>query len=311
VALSSQGIEIPIIVVAEEGFEEDVIQAFRLGATDFLKSPLREAEIVSAVERALTQVRAKRERKVLAQKLEQTNQELKQRVRDLTTIFDIGNAITSITDRQLLFDRIIEGAVSVTDADKGWLHLRKGNKKKYVLRASKNLPKSIASKVNHEWDDGISRLVALSGETFSIHGEALNRFKVSHLGKSALVVPVKAQAEVVGILVTVREKSIPFDSGNQALLEAVADYASVSLVNASLFEALGKRPGAMQDLSGISSEDPKIIDGTLLDQICQLPLAEMENQITLILEEEPNQKETMQGLQTNLLALKQIIDTLS
>ena len=173
VALSSQGAEVPVIVIAEEGFEDDVIQAFRLGATDFLKSPLREAEIVSAVERVLKQVRAKRERRLLAHKLERTNRELKHRVRDLTTIFGIGKAITSITDQQVLFDRIVEGAVSVTEAEKGWLHLRKGDDKAFVLRASKNLPKPIAAKLGQEWDDGISSLVALSGETFSIHGEAL------------------------------------------------------------------------------------------------------------------------------------------
>ncbi|MBM3145200.1 MAG: response regulator [Chloroflexi bacterium] len=255
VALSSQGAEIPVIVIAEQGFEEDVIQAFRLGATDFLKKPLREAEIVSAVERVIKQVRAKRDRILLAHQLERTNQELKRRVRDLTTIFGIGKAITSITDRQALFDRIVEGAVSITDADKGWLYLRKGDDKVFVLRACRNLPNPIASKLNQEWDDGISSLVALSGESFSIYGDALKRFKVSQLGKSALVTPVKAQEEVIGLLVTVREESTPFDSGNQTMLEAVADYISVSLVNARLFQALEEQARAMQSMTKTSLEN--------------------------------------------------------
>ena len=52
VALTSQGIGTPVIVIAAQGMEGDVIQAFRLGASDFLAWPVREAEVVSAVERA-------------------------------------------------------------------------------------------------------------------------------------------------------------------------------------------------------------------------------------------------------------------
>ena len=318
VALSSQGMEVPVIVIAEEGFENDVIQAFRLGATDFLKSPLREAEIVSAVERVLKQVRAKRERRLLAHKLERTNRELKHRVRDLTTIFGIGKAITSITDQQVLFDRIVEGAVSVTEAEKGWLHLRKGDDKAFVLRASKNLPNPISSKLGQEWDDGISSLVALSGETFSIHGEALKRFKVSQLGKSALVVPVKAQEQVIGLLVTVRDKPVPFDPGNQALLEAVADYVSVSLVNASLFQALKEQALSMQNMAKPSVEGDKVEDDTLrnVSQIFQLPLDDIEQQIGILLDGgdqdvDGDQIKALRGLRTNLVDVKRLVATLS
>ena len=62
VALSSQGIEAPVIVISHQGMEGDLIQAFRLGANDFLIWPVREAEVVLAVERVLKQVRSRRER---------------------------------------------------------------------------------------------------------------------------------------------------------------------------------------------------------------------------------------------------------
>ena len=139
VAFSSQGIELPVIVMAGEAMENDVIQSFRLGAADYLKTPLREAEIVSAVERALKQVRERRERDRLARTLENTNRELKKRVRDLTTIFNIGKSVTSVTDPRELFERIVKGAVFVTEADMGWLHLRKGNGRSFML--SKVIPK--------------------------------------------------------------------------------------------------------------------------------------------------------------------------
>ncbi len=246
VALSSQGVEVPVIVMSDEGMEDDVIQAFRLGAADYLKRPLREAEIVSAVERALKQVRERKERRKLAKRLEKTNRELKRRVRDLTTIFNIGKTVTSVTDQRALFERIVKGAVIVSEADSGWLHLRKGNGRAFVLSAFENLPASIGSKVDQQWDDGISSLVALSGEPLSIYGEPLNKFRVARLGKAALVIPVKAQEEVVGVLVMVRKKPTPFDADNQAMLEVVSDYASISLMNTRLFRALEERANSEQ-----------------------------------------------------------------
>jgi two-component system NtrC family sensor kinase len=246
VALNSQGISAPVIIIAHKGMEEDMIQAFRLGATDYLFWPMREAEIVSAVERVIRQIRSRRERETLARQLKQTNDELQQRVRELTTIFAIGKAVTSITNQRELFDKIVEGAVYVTEADCGWFLLREERNKAFKLAAQRNLPKTIADKVNQPWDDGISSLVALSGETLSIYGEPLSRFKVSQLGQSALVVPVKLKKEVVGLLVVVRKAPQPFSPSNRTLLEAVADYASISLVNASLFRALEERARSLQ-----------------------------------------------------------------
>jgi two-component system NtrC family sensor kinase len=246
VALSSQGVIAPVVVITQKGMEGDLLQAFRLGATDYLQWPMREAEVVSAVERVIKQVRARRERETLARQLKQTNDELQQRVRELTTIFAIGKAVTSITSQRELFEKIVEGAVYVTEADCGWLLLREERSKVFTLVAQRNLPKTIASKLNQPWDDGISSLVALSGETLSISGEPLARFKVAQLGQSALVVPVKMKKEVVGLLVVVRKEPHPFSPSNRTLLEAVADYASISLVNASLFRALEERARSLQ-----------------------------------------------------------------
>jgi two-component system NtrC family sensor kinase len=218
---------------------------------------MREAEVVSAVERALMQVRASRERETLARQLRQTNNELQQRVRELTTIFAIGKAVTSITDQRELFEKIVEGAIYVTEADCGWLLLREDHGRVFNLAAQRNLPKTVASRINQPWDDGISSLVALSGEPLSISGEPLARFKVSQFGQAALAVPVNLKKEVVGLLTVVRKVPNPFNSSNKTLLEAVADYASISLVNASLFHALEERARMMQQAAEAAQASDK------------------------------------------------------
>lgn len=247
VALTSQGLDIPTIMVAHEGMETDVIQAFRLGASDYLTWPFKEAELLSVVERALKQVRTRRERQELSEQLKITNEQLQSRVKELTTMYSVGKAVTSITDQAALFKTIVEGAVQVTNADSGWLLIRDDRDQGFILSACQNVPNSIRSQLQQSWDDGISSLVALSGEILNIHGEPLKRFKISKLGKAVVVVPVKVKNEVIGLMVAVRKAPHPFNSSEQNLLGAVADYASISLMNAELFKALDERARSLQE----------------------------------------------------------------
>jgi DNA-binding response OmpR family regulator len=238
VALSSQGINTPLMVIAQKGQEQDIIQAFRLGAADYLLWPARDAEVLSAVERVLSRVNAVRDRQRLDLKLSEVNHELQQKVRELSAIINIGKAVVSITDQRFLFQKIVDGAAQIADANIAWLLVRDDESKAFVLMAQRGLPEVWAKKINMPLDDGISGLVALSGETLSISGEPLLKFRVANLGRSACAVPIKVQKEVIGMLVVVRKDSRPFEKMEQTLLEAVADYASISLVNARLFRAL-------------------------------------------------------------------------
>jgi len=239
-ALSSQGVKSPVIVIAEKGQETDAIQAFRLGASDVIFWPVRDAEVVSVVERALRQTQESRERQKLDRQLKATNDELQRKLRDLNTILSVAKAVVSVTDQRVLFDMILESALQVADANICWLMLRDDRSKSYLLRAQRNLPESWAKKMNQPVDDGISSLVALSGESLVMSGLPLQKLKVSALGKSIGVIPIKIQSEVIGILIVVRKTNVEITRDAQNLLEAMADFASISLVNARLFHALEK-----------------------------------------------------------------------
>jgi CheY-like chemotaxis protein len=246
VAFSSQGITTPIIVLAEKGQEHNVIQAFRLGASDYLMLPLREAEVVSAVERALKQVRQNRSREKLDQQLKQTNAELQHRLRELTTIFAVGRAVISITDQRVLFEKIVEAVTTVSEADLGWLTLKDDKTKSFVLVSQRGLPDAWGKKIGQPLDDGVSSLVAMSSEPLSLHGQAMQKFKISSLGNSVMVIPIKVQNETIGLIILVRKSEKPFGESEQTLAGAIADYASISLVNSRLFRALAHNVEAAQ-----------------------------------------------------------------
>jgi len=318
VAFSSQGLEVPIIVMTEKGMENDVIQAFRLGASDYLTSPIREAEVVSAVERVLKQVRARRERESLTRQLNKINEELHRRVRELTTIFALGKAVTSITDQRALLNKIVEGALFITEADYGWILLRAERGKAFILSACGNLPKTISDKIDQPWEDGISSLVALSGESLSIYGEPLKRFKIAFLGQSALVVPIKAKKEVIGAVVVVRKMAKPFSPSSQTLLEAVADYASISLLNTQLFKALEERARSLQQAADMAHLNERIKDDILksISDEIKIPLKTCSGQVRQLLDGQmgimnENQIGILRQLQSKMENLTEVLGSMS
>ncbi|GAB4448798.1 MAG: hypothetical protein OHK0041_09560 [Anaerolineales bacterium] len=240
VALVSQGVDTPLLVIANKGQEQDIIQAFRLGAADYILWPARDAEVLSAVERVLARVRSARENQRLDRQVAEMNEQLQRKVRELTAIIDLGKAVVSVTDQRILFQKLVDGAAQVTGANMAWLLVRERESKSFILAAQRGLPPAWAKYMNMPLEDGISALVALSGETLAMEGDPLAKFRIAALGKSVCVVPIKVQLEVIGMLVVVRREAKPFTASEQTLLEAVADYASISLVNARLFRALNE-----------------------------------------------------------------------
>jgi K+-sensing histidine kinase KdpD len=181
--------------------------------------------------------------------------------------------------------------------------VRDEESKQFLLAAQQGLPEGWAKKINKPLDDGISGLVALSGETLSISGEPLSKFRVANLGKSACVVPIKIQREVIGMLVVVRHDSRPFEQMEQTLLEAVSDTASISLVNARLFGALNS---SMQ-----TSKEGERRQNALLESIRSSITEELQSAIyplDLLLTEKPGglNETQRQALRTARAALQRL-----
>ena len=247
VALASQGVNTPFLVLANKGQEHDVIQAFRLGAADYIFWPARDAEVLSAVDRVLGRVHEARDRQRLDSKISALHQQLQSKLTELNTLINIGKAVSSIANQRVLFQRIVDGALQLGRADLVWLMVRQEKSREFFLLAHHGLPADWASRMNKPLDDGVTRLVALSGETLSMLGESLLKLRVASLGRSICAVPVKAQRNVIGMLLLMRREARSFEKEEQVLLEAVADYASISMVNARLFGGLNSLVRASRD----------------------------------------------------------------
>jgi two-component system NtrC family sensor kinase len=246
-ALRSQQSSAYVIMLGTKGSERHILEAFRLGARDYLTKPVREAELVTALDRATAELRLRREREQLAQKLTQANQQLERRLRELTTLYGIGKAVTAITDLNQLFTRLLDGARQVTESEIAWLMLTdEQHANKLVLRATRNVPPLAGLKLNQPWDDGISGLLLLSGEGITLAGEPLAKMNAGRIVKAAVAAPIKAKDQVMGVIVAGNKTGKPFTERDQAMLSAVADYATIALMNARLFQEIEARARALQ-----------------------------------------------------------------
>lgn len=262
-ALRTQKVQCTVIATGPKGEETKALQAFRLGAKDYLTKPLREAELVATIDHALEEVRLRREREQLAQKLKGANEQLEKRVKELTTLYGIGKSVTAITNLTLLFSRLMEGALFVTEAELGWLLLIEDGSHQLILRAGKNLPNLSTLKLNQAWDDGISPLLMQSGEGITLAGTALAKMKAGQVAKAAVVVPIKAKDQVIGTMAVGNTTGKPFEERDQRMLSAVADYASVALVNARLFQSLEQKARSLQQANEETAKGVRQKDDSL------------------------------------------------
>jgi two-component system NtrC family sensor kinase len=240
-ALRSRGSLSTVIATGPRGADSQAVQAFQLGAKDYLGKPLREAELVAAFDRALAEVRLRREREQLSTRLAAANQQLEKRVKELTTLAGIGKAVIAITDLNQLFTRLLEAALFVTEAELGWLVLTDDNTGLNVLRAGLNLPNLSTLRLNQPWEDGISSLLKNSGEALTLAGPSLARLRAGQVVKAAVAAPLKTRDKVIGVIVAGNRTGRPFSARDQAMLSSVADYAVVGIVNAWLVLAMDTR----------------------------------------------------------------------
>jgi CheY-like chemotaxis protein len=240
-ALSSEGIDIPAILLSQSELDSDVLQTLRLGAEDCLRAPFRETEVVAAVERLLARGREERTRDRVMRQLLDTNVALKEQMRLLRQILAIGRILVSTRSPAMLFERIVDSAVSVSDAKGGWLLLRKDRSEVLWLMAARGLPPSRVER-NRIWDDGISAGVIRSGIPLMTQEEMINLGGAPALRGAALCVPVKTEDEIVGTLAVFRGQSNPFTQKEEDLVKAVADFAAVALENASAQWTLKQPP---------------------------------------------------------------------
>lgn len=247
VAFASHGVSAPVIVMAENRDPATTIEAFRLGAADVVAKPLRETEVAAAADRVLDQVRMRHERNSLVAELRTANEQLSAQVTALTTLHDIGESVVALRDLESVFNRVLEAAQALTDADHAMLLLRDDSSGTLVLRAGKNLPLAMLDRLGTAVHDELADLVLQSREPLVVSGDGLRRFKAGRDRYAVAYVPLIVQTAAIGVLAVGNHQSArAFDQAHARLLKILANYAAIAIVSVRLSVMLEQRTRQLQ-----------------------------------------------------------------
>ncbi len=242
VALNAHAIATPVILIGGEGEERAGLNAFRLGAKDFIYRPIRETELIQVLERALKEVRFERDRERLLDEVKASEQTAKNRLREMFTLMGMGKTVTSLTNLSQVFEHVIRASLQLTQADTSGIYLRNEESGQLILRAGKNLSATLQDRIGKPMADELAEMVMDSRETLIAANETGWR-PVSPAEKNVRAViyaPLVVHDSSLGLL-WVSNNTRDFDPHMANLMGALADYTSIALVNAHLFSTMQER----------------------------------------------------------------------
>ncbi|MBL7198969.1 MAG: response regulator [Anaerolineae bacterium] len=229
---------IPVILMTFHGSEEAAVQAFQLGAKDYIIKPCTIQDMQRAIERALVEHRLRKERDRLVSDVTLANRRVERRLKELSVLASIGKSVTALLDENRLLTRVVDAAVYLTGAEEGLLLLADEESEELYMRAARGFGEKYARGFRLRVNDSLAGEVVRTGKPVIITGASReDRFKVKtgYLVKSLLHVPIKAGESVIGVLsVDHMTEDRSFTNHDLYLLSALADYAAISLENSRL-----------------------------------------------------------------------------
>ncbi len=228
--------EIPVILMTFHGSEEVAIEVYRLGVRDYVKKPYTVEEMSEAIERSLTEVRLRKEKEALTERLIQANRDLQGRVKELNILYSVGKSVTELTNMNDLLPRIVDAATLVTQAEEGYIYLVE--EERLICRAHKRHNSNRARSADFEINDPAALQAMVKGDPVVMTPQEL--IEDGNKAFSMAYAPMVLRGQVMGVLgvSNITPDSHIFTNNDAALLSTLTDYAAIAIENARNFEAL-------------------------------------------------------------------------
>jgi signal transduction histidine kinase/FixJ family two-component response regulator len=279
--LVQESIDVPVILMTGYGSEKSAIEAFRLGVKDYLVKPFTVDEVIETINRALIESRLRHDKQQLAEQLRRAQAEMRRRVNEMSTLFGIGKAVSSLLSVDQVLDRVLEAAIYLTNGEESTIWLIEAEGTQLHAYAKKGSGNEGPQMLDLQSDDSQVvqvlrtrrpvRLAAFSGAGVKI--------KTGYAAKAVLYVPLTLRGQTLGVL-SVSNITAPqaFSERDEYLLSALGDYAAIALQNARVLQAADQALAThMEELQTLIQITRTITSCLNLDEVVRLTIRQVHN----------------------------------
>ncbi len=210
----------------------------------------------------------------------QLYQNMNNRLLELTSLYEMGQAITSTLDLDTILKVIIKNSVYVIRAKGGVLRLLEPDTDKLVVKAY-CMPEEDASRLRDlDVGEGIAGMIVANEAPLIIPDiEASAEFREINwvVGSTMLGVPLKTKDKIIGTITMydkipeAGEGSANFTYEDQQLLTTIASQASIAIENAKLYHQTLNNAREMETLFSLSKGLTSVLDlNFVLDSVLRM-----------------------------------------
>lgn len=283
--MAQESISIPVVLMTGYGSELSAIEAFRLGAKDYLIKPFTTDELLGTIDRALTEVRLRHDKEDLAEQLRRARVEMSRQSQEMSTLFRIGKAVTSLLSVDRVLQRVLEAGTQLTNSQESmiWLLEPGGNE----LRVYSTSPAGQERRQRPINETTVPLIHAQAGQVIdtgqplrlsAFTGDGLE-LAPGQRARAVLHVPLKLRGMTMGVLSVANTHELrAFSRRDEFLLSFLADYAAVALENARVLQAADRALSAGLDELNTLIEITRTITSSLdIDEIFRLSIRQIHS----------------------------------
>lgn len=235
-ALHEEGQHPPFILTTAEGSEALAVDALRLGVNDYLIKPFEPEDLLEAVARVLREHWTRQITAHIPEQLLAANRQLEQRLRDLDTLVQIGQRVSSTLDLQPLLDHVVHAAKMITQAESGILLLTRNNSKGLYLYAATEALSDRDVARRALVSDSAAGEVMRRGTPLVLTNVRTRGTGTDYFFRDLAYVPLTVQGRTIGVLGVVNQQvSTGFERGTLQLLSVLGDFAAIAITNAQSY----------------------------------------------------------------------------
>jgi len=241
--------DVVTIFITGHGTLDTAIESLMRGVDGFLLKPFTEEELLSAVDRAISSSRLKKENI---------------RLKALIPLFEISKLLVTEIDLAHLFKIITEVLVKDFSVDRVSLMLIDESSGTMLIRASHGLSSEVALKARRKEGEGVSGLVLKHRKPLIISAgkhpdpEVMATINRENMPASSMSVPLIGKNKLFGVLNVSKFSGAPFSTSDLQIASILSSQVVTAMENAALYENLRENyfRTAQALVAAVEAKDP-------------------------------------------------------